>query len=110
MKTADLQRSKRLKELGVKQESYLHWCFQIWGGTEAGWVIVQNPTKRKKNNRGDLIGYADDEIISAFTVAELIEIIFTVSRSIKLEKGKETEANTLAKMLIHLIERGLLKP
>lgn len=105
-----LDLAKRLKELGVKQESYFWWCRY----KENGWALSSE------------IGTESLEEVAAFTVAELGEMLGanvfsskSVSGSWLVEllgggKGRsfyeKTEANARAKMLIQLIEQGLLKP
>lgn len=109
-----LEIARRLKELGVKQESYF---FYEWYSDRATrltckceWIHIQT-TK-----------------ISAFTVAELGEMLpdkFTTYRDSckfrgawtdkasdlvgKLYVTSDTEADARAKMLIYLIENGLIK-
>lgn len=114
-----LELAKRLKELGVKQEGLFKWAsndnkvtFHIW----------PNPQL-----------YAGDFI--AFTVAELGEMLpsYLNEEFLIIEKEKDywsihydvissghhqnrlytqedkSLANTMAKMLIHLLENGLIK-
>lgn len=111
-----LELAKRLKEFGVKQESL--FC---WSETE---TVPQGRDFRlyyKGENAGsNLLDY------SAFTVSELGELLPYSSPSSRddtgwymnvinpLEKWKKmypcnTEANARAKMLIHLLENGLIK-
>ena len=124
-----LELAKRLKELGVKQESYFVWEAPNteWGWTD--WLIV--PTTEQH----------DLEHYSAFTVAELGELLpwridgkdITDKRrkiayfleyeaggmsvcythhlnvtKVLVERIAETEADARAKMLIYLIENGLI--
>lgn len=113
--------SKKLKELSVKQESLFYWNKNAnlissfnWGDVDReDWEII----------KGDLI--------SAFTVAELGEMLPRRIKTIKLKsktKGEiwvcdnwrrkkqertsfnaKTEADAKAKMLIYLIEHNLMK-
>lgn len=111
-----LDLAKRLKELGVKQES-LFW----WNNQHDGWEINEN----RKNF----------ESASAFTVAELGELAIKESNVVwclfhnvkngiwliyetgimgyctgkKLEFTADTEANVRAKILIYLLENKLLE-
>ncbi len=115
----NLELSKRLKELGVKQESLFWWCIE--------------PEAFK--NRDWYIGDTNDRKFSAFTVAELGDLLPPDTPSDKdacwmqvSEDGGEThwdnvndgegvpeptiirggtEADMRAKMLIHLIKSGL---
>lgn len=118
-----LEYAKRLKELGVGQESLFWWVEYTDGhGKEESWSV--------ENNRA---GYK--QFISAFTVAELGEMLpNNVNkyhwRGNKTDKGKAyeikyrrlvnhklevlrikrdvTEANARAKMLIYLLENNLI--
>lgn len=112
-----LEISKRLKELGVKQESFFHWC----------------GLKNYNIQYGDF-SYMGD-VISAFTVAELGEMLLPEVDSGKTNEGSpayvkggkwisclmhksgerishrvygETEADARGKMLIYLIENKLI--
>lgn len=117
-----LELSKKLKELGVPQESYFLWVSGEF--SEKGYRI--NPSFVDKANR---------YYLSAFSVAELGELLpkFLEKKAQLLtirpdpERGwnahyivydfgftpwkscGETLADTLANMLIHLIESNLLK-
>lgn len=146
---ASLASSKRLKELGVKQESLFTWCeAPYYKADDKGltptdqrdWILVQNPIKYGKRisviGKEVEYGYTDDRMISAFTVAELGEML---PDKVKYEKaeghlccGKQNntyfveycktrpngvqwfcmmkdlnEAEARAKMLIYLIENNL---
>lgn len=140
---ASLELSKRLKELGVKQESYV-W----WADTEADrsmWNLITH---------NDRLLMERHEEVAAFTVAELGEMlpisVCDPPGADELDPGMEekktyylffrignewnkplvqlgdvhegvrtkwyyeaiadTEADARAKMLIHLIEKGIVKP
>lgn len=106
--------SQRLKELGVKQESCFYWT-RISNEKEYFLVDAENKTKFMK---------------SAFTVAELGEMLprfvnalplrFVMKGTVIILLDKKgdwlwqaegaTEADARAKMLINLIEQGLVKP
>lgn len=114
-----LELAKRLKELGVRQESFLTW---LWRENEVGWFV---------GDRID-IGNNNDAIArrlnpwyevgpSAFTVAELGEMLPLKIRSWQDSKGvwiceaegsgffhEDTEADARARMLIYLIENSLI--
>jgi len=109
-----LEISKRLKELGVKQESYFTWYKHLSedDGTEV-WTV---------NGQGDR-PYANP-MYSAFTVAELGEMLPIASvKTYRLDKrngdsvyvcehtdvafSSDTEADARGKMLIYLIENNL---
>ncbi len=73
-----LELSKRLKELGVKQESYFYWhSFRNESSPKEQWSnvynqIIRRNEKTKYKNRD----YLKDQILySAFTVAELGEML-----------------------------------
>jgi hypothetical protein len=107
-----LDLAKRLKELGVKQESLFAW--------------VKLPPSEKEGYEGEEYGLvyewtmahnAGKECISAFTVAELGEMLPKRTRSIKTHEYEfycnsqvhewpgqygDTEADARAKMLIYL--------
>ena len=108
-----LELAKRLKELGVKQESYFSWVEgAIWDATMQSDYETPNIEKRSK-------------WIAAFTVAELGEMLPDQISSWKMglewicsydelhESGvaipeqrvfEGTEADARAKMLIYLVE------
>ena len=125
-----LELAKRLKELGVKQDSYFYWVRKIFSNDPPvdPWIIQ------------DCIDTHAFENISAFTVAELGELLppgieshvgFNGSPNNitwgcnnqnmhgykTCEEGAkhshieyaDTEADARAKMLIYLIENGLVK-
>ena len=116
----NLKLSKRLKELGVKQES-LWW-----------WLSFTN--KPHKLRVREAFGVMDDETYSAFTVAELGEMLpenldqkreyYKQNLSILKSAGgfrvmynetgisffEKTEADARAKCLIYLLEKGVAKP
>ena len=116
-----LELAKKLKELGVKQESLFYW-FNNWNGYAEG-----HPSKKEN---WILLDRYKDTGYPAFTVAELGETLPKTYYSGKSEKGilkyqcgsddesrnkrhgwtrADTEADARAKMLIYLIENGLIK-
>lgn len=125
-----LELAKRLKELGVKQESYFFWQINgLWN---------DNISLRNKGDLGSsyvIDGQDKQQTYAAFTVAELGEIIGCIYDAacfsqrmleiwicsyaekdeegvliIQHEERQNTEANARAKMLCHLIEKGIVKP
>lgn len=117
-----LEISKKLKELGVKQESYF-----VWIPSEDSEPI---PTSGYEYREG---GYEDAEEFSAFTVAELGEILkatekndwgassewnhvwkkwrcFLINADCNEEWSEEaiTEADARGKMMIYLLENKLI--
>lgn len=122
-----LELAKRLKELGVRQESIFHWVPNQGAANtglkktvrDDGFALsasLKQPPGMLKINRG----------YSAFTVAELGEMLrehlddynftfyFNGNWVINIWKEFEiiglTEADARAKMLVHLIEKGIVKP
>lgn len=129
-----LELAKRLKELGVKQESYFGWS-----------EYEEFDTPSRKQIRGNWVlvhrfGSMSIDSCAAFTVAELGEML---PQLLPMEKHKhhwgrltlwrvqdnwqlaynleskqcheidaldKSMANTFAKMLIDLIEKGIVKP
>jgi hypothetical protein len=116
-----LELAKRLKELGVKQESYFHWKHLTDSPTGPidKWVLV--------DYKGSSFSYSFYHI-SAFTVAELGEMLPRgyISGQSKNDGGHffcrpdaggkaadhftiaSTEADARAKMLIYLLEHDLI--
>lgn len=119
-----LELAKRLNELGVKQESYLWWLF--WDdhngeGERAAIVHDRGRADVWEITERDKVG----AIVSAFTVAELGEMLPESAKSMKSSQNvaderwlsycvghdrifyADTEADARAKMLIYLIENKL---
>lgn len=109
-----LELSRRLKELGVKQESLFYW------------VNCKSGAKIYFEGQIDYITafiIEESELFSAYTVAELAEILPVMVQSYKsfkehwecvydpLEIGfvEKTEADTRAKMLIHFLKNKLME-
>jgi hypothetical protein len=112
-----LEISKRLKELGVKQESYFVWM-NIRNGDIELW---------DKTMLSDYSTSVQVEVASAFTVAELGEMLPEGVRTWKYSDEKdeikwagqipqyddtfgsyETEVNGRGKMLVYLLENKLI--
>lgn len=117
----NLELSKKLKKLGVKQESMFYWSKPISdnGQPNGGYFV----------NWKESPDFCDDDshdhkLVSAFTVAELGEMLpeFIYSHrenagwycEIRSEVNRkqdigffDTEANARAKLLIYLIENNL---
>lgn len=133
---ASLELSKKLKELGVKQESAFRW---VWCN---GCHLHEGKNDPGLCSSTDFLD-SEKEFVAAFTVAELGEMLpATISfphrgedRQWELFCGKDdspfcgyfnaqithhglfefqeyadTEADARAKMLILLIEKGIVKP
>ena len=134
-----LDLAKRLKELGVKQESYFQWKEIIDNHEHAEpWVFhAEIEVKDTKGHYKDKNDKWEERVYSAFTVAELGEMLpckvdeyqwrgnktakdnaFEVkyrrrkanrTEMLRIERS-DTEADARAKMLIYLIENKLLTP
>lgn len=132
-----LELAKKLKELGVKQESHFMWFPQIGfvdektvgededivereviSSIDSGWYISCDKKEEMRPH-----------IVSAFTVAELGEMLPIYVTSGKKDNGTwysatisngmgwkeesfnaDTEADARAKMLIYLLENKLINP
>ncbi len=122
-----LEQSRRLKKLGVKQESAYYWYYLEAEGVQRG----STPTLVDRQYRDEAVvgKYEwDYAFISAITVAELGEMLpqFHSSISKNMYTGEkylcefwkdgrrqhytwsETEADARALMLIHLLENKLI--
>jgi len=117
---SSLEFSKKLKELGVKQESLFYWI-KLYDGT----IILNHSLMREHSVAGDLYQQfpsVKSNKYSAFTVAELGEMLPRDYMSFHNSIGKwfcedldtfiqpeykandyNTEADARAKMLIYLI-------
>jgi len=102
-----LELARKLKKLGVKQES--RWYYNVYD--------AKTTLDIAKDNCG-----GDERFYSAFTVAELGEMLpkdfMSYKRYDKWTCGEhrinkwesaETEADARARMLIYLLENGLIK-
>ena len=133
---SSLEPSRRLKELGVRQESYFAWCPNYV--TEEMAIDAGDRTMAGMVHSHVIsvcpLGIRNDDYFAAFTVAELGEMLmhhdggFTDTRlygygrgwltnkqadqeiRISYDDQGDTEADARAKMLIYLIENGLLDP
>lgn len=107
-----LELAKKLKELGVKQEGAFYWIGKLpFDGLGKRYYELE---------RGFLPN--DDDVCSAFTVAELGEMLppfwmckepndaYVGRCNREPHVGAFSEAEFRAKMLIHLIEKGIVKP
>ena len=124
---ASLILSKKLKELRVKQESLYKWC--VWDRKAPDYDGEKDRLFTEKEWEDFAEDYIppESEFYSAFTVAELGELLPTGTTShINPDKGwhihtwrtsnpkkgmyiqSKTEANARAKMLIYLIENKLI--
>jgi hypothetical protein len=106
-----LELAQKLKELGVKQSSLFSFIYYK-GMTFTGYELKQTAWKLE-----------DQEYVSAFTVAELGEMLPENIITFKFKEMYEccflnsphrtnftfkTEANARAKMLIYLLENGFI--
>lgn len=124
-----LDLAKRLKELGVKQESSFYWILytkkktgeQVWelnssGLRQSNWALLTGIRHSGVSWKEDWYGQ-----FSAFTVAELGEML-PQDESFRIKHttdewniwrddevfGGNTEADARAKMLIYLLENKLV--
>lgn len=127
----NLKLSKKLKKLGVKQESLFWWCDgDLVARTVLNFLIETSDRLfgcGATSGEPEIYGAEDDEyeLISAFTVAELGEKLAKAFNQLpgtmimnpkgKFKKlwtaitGFDNEAENRAKVLIYLIENNLLK-
>ena len=112
-----LEIAKKLKELRVKQDSLYYWVCYIGhclAKSENIYSTVVNIKERKSDN--------SYEVFSAFTVAELGELLPDAWHSEHFKKGwavpddegiiqeyTKNEADARGKMLIYLIENKLME-
>ena len=111
-----LELAKKLKELGVKQEAAFHWRYS---DLLEEWSLFR-PTKDVTSSK---------PFYAAFTVAELGELLPNswegtepVDETWATKPGRwvcswdnetfyaDTEADARARMMIYLIENGIVKP
>jgi len=123
----NLEISKKLKELGVEQESHFRWGENIKGWSIYGELSIPIPSKvyeGKKIPDGAraMARWQKENSYSAFTVAELGEMLPAKILNIqhkglaygfyfkhpKLGAGSETEVESRGKMLIYLLENKLI--
>lgn len=111
----NLEISQKLKELKVKQDSYFVWAEGLNFKDESGWWIRPSHSKNGDNDNNPFA-------ISAYTSAELGEIIKTVSSEtlnklpdefLPSQSDKDVarcifDANYWGKMLIYLLENNLI--
>jgi hypothetical protein len=121
-----LELAKKLKELGVKQDSHFYWWFFKRKD--------KNMTKFELITNKDNVWKKDDEYYSAYTVAELGALLPKIVVQKSLDNTQEpyefdtyclgdewicsygfdlnipgnTEANSRSKMLIYLLENKLI--
>jgi hypothetical protein len=89
-----LELSKQLKSLGVKQDSAFYWYCPSGDLTRVSLIQKENFT------------YSECTF-SAFTCTELREML--PPETIRELRQAETEADFRAKMLIYLINQGIIK-
>lgn len=120
-----LESAKRLKELGVKQESLFHWVYFNSPVTPAynHWELHYEGNRYKHCNEGNL----KDFMLSAFTCSELGLILSSMATIsyvnsrlgdftcvyieeyvVRYITYSDTESESRAKMLIYLLENRLI--
>ena len=117
-----LELAKRLKELGVKQESY--FCWQPIGKVGNGGTFENTGTCRLVRYEDQRGAYAYSKTFAAFTVADLGEMLPIFYSQFRYappppdhevvcdghSERADTEANARAKMLVYLLEQGIINP
>lgn len=124
-----LELAKRLKEFGVKQDSAFYWW--LWKSKDSPHVDhkEENEWRLGFDVKEDVYSHKtglwrDSERISAFTVAELGEMLngITITRvehacsesgrlwSLTQHHWWMLDPNFLAEIICHLIEKGIVKP
>lgn len=128
-----LNLAKRLKELGVKQESlFYHWATEIEQDGLAWWNVSEKEPRKGKPVRAYLDSVGRPSVLSAFTVAELGEMLPKNVYTVKDDEGfycwsdtewtneeglfddhldpihADTEADARAKCLTYLLENKLI--
>lgn len=113
-----LELAQKLKELGVKQESYF-----MWNNFDREEWLIDLESKLREMSLTPRVGAIIGDFASAFTVAELGEMLpKNVQFPTPQREGKgwcwrneegnhfvDTEADARAKMLVYLLENGLIK-
>lgn len=99
-----LELAQKLKSLGVEQESHFKWHI-LDPNFGVGKLKVKLYTEQEWNDYAEdnLPEDADEEFYSAFTVAELVELL-TVAKTDILVALPDINANRLAKCLIEIYE------
>ena len=95
-----LELAKKLKELGVKQESLFYYF--------KGETFFKD--KLHLVYRKEVFGMEYVEMYSAFTVAELLNMIMEQDGEFSIYIKKDEMADIFAKHLIHLIEEKIITP
>jgi len=113
-----LELAKRLKELGVKQESLFYWDSHAIDNVQNGYGLTENGEYSAFTvaELGELLPYSlDRKLLKTAKGADGSWAIFyvefggsRVTRTIE-DQTAATEANARACMLIHLLENHLIK-
>lgn len=132
--------AKRLKELGVKQESLFYWRYAVYGITEASRRTINQPPVWEICDGQTKAWYENDTYFSAYSVAELGEMLpwmldykekkylLTINhaagfyfryqtienellfKDYMMYEPGESMADSGGLMLIYLLEQGIIKP
>lgn len=126
-----LELSKKLKELGVKQESYFYWLQYTQNGKLINRIVPEESTHPTLDKRfsaftvaelgemlPDLIRTEPNELVGTGTTYLTIQKVGLWEVGYTLANGEmvfdstedQSEANARAKMICYLIEQGLMKP
>ena len=105
-----LDLSRRLKELGVKQESYFYWLEVVDDFNVSPKLVTYKPKNRIGEYKTTKEGKWEEKGYSAYTVAELGEIIKPHIKKIEVKAVDENifDPDYWAKMLIYLVENNLI--
>jgi hypothetical protein len=122
-----LELAKKLNELGVKQDSYFHWRVGKYSGAEQ---VVRCSYRSDESDWFSAFTVAElgemlPMVINLNPLADNFKAVFVTGKTIgnqwRVDYRNEmlgspptttadTEADARAKMLIHLIEKGIVKP
>lgn len=115
-----LELSKRLKELGVKQESLFYWHNRPKVVGRSDYTINLKENTPSFKHQREVVDIHDIEYVSAFTVAELGEIIIPHYKKLEQceqfvpQNDKEFvkclfSPDYYAKVLVYLLENKIIK-
>ena len=129
-KVTSLELSKRLKSLGVSQESLWYWIKITPFGTNEKYYVVINHNNPATKKDIDISAFTSDELMDSLpwtvnTKSKFgVELVVIKDKDAKgycatyddgnLETSPDASAKTLsdalAKLKIHLIKEGIIKP
>lgn len=101
-----LDLAKRLKKLGVKQESYFRWCVEVFSGDSFEHNKTHPELHVPLNDQQITKNKAMIPICSAFTVAELAHLLLDVAKHDIFVALPDITADNLATLLIKEYEES----